>query len=647
LKLFYNNRTMRFIIIGTAGHIDHGKTTLVRALTGVDADRLPEEKRRGITIELGFAELDLEDVRLGFVDVPGHERFVKNMLAGAHGIDVVALVIAADEGVMPQTREHFDICRLLETKSGIIVITKTDMVDEELLELVRAEAEELVAGSFLEGAPILNVSARTGAGLEELRKVLREVALKVPLRSNEMVARLPVDRAFTMRGFGAVVTGTLVAGSIAEGAEMELLPQGSRVRVRGLQVHGQAVKEALAGQRTAVNLGGVEAATIERGMLLAPAGRLRAVQIIDVRVDVLQSAPRSLKTRARVRVHLGAAEILARVRVLEASGEIEAGASGFVQLRLESPVVALPDERFIIRSYSPSRTIGGGRVLDAFALKYRGRETAQTLERLNALMSGDHATRLALFVESAGEPGLRRTDLAARTGWLDEILESAGAEAVKRGAVFEADGVFVSRATVERLSQAAVAAVEAQHKREPLARGLSRETLRERIFAHAAPEIFRAVIAQLEAQGALVSDKEFISSSAHSVSLAPADAALRDRLEQIYREAALAPPSFEEALERTGDAKIKREHARKILQLLIDAGVLVRVSNEAFFHRELLERLRQQLREYASRHEPERLIDVAAFKDLAGITRKHAIPLLEYLDREHVTRRAGDRRLIL
>ena len=340
---------MRSIIVGTAGHIDHGKTSLVRALTGVDADRLPEEKRRGITIDLGFAELDLGDLRVGFVDVPGHERFVKNMLAGAHGIDLVALVVAADEGVMPQTREHFDICRLLGVGAGLIVVTKIDTVDEELLELVRAEVEELIEGSFLAGAPVLPVSARTGAGLEELKAALREAARRVPPRSAESVARLPVDRAFTMRGFGAVVTGTLVAGEVAEGDEMELLPAGGRVRVRGLQVHGQQVARASAGQRTAVNLGGIEAAAVERGMVLAPADRLRPTQIVDARVDVLPTASRALRTRARVRVHAGAAEALARVRVLEEGGEVAPGESGYAQLRLESPVVVLPGERFTIR----------------------------------------------------------------------------------------------------------------------------------------------------------------------------------------------------------------------------------------------------------------------------------------------------------
>jgi selenocysteine-specific elongation factor len=638
---------MRSIIIGTAGHIDHGKTALVRALTGVDADRLPEEKRRGITIDLGFAELDLDDVRIGFVDVPGHERFIKNMLAGAHGIDLVALVIAADEGVMPQTREHFDICRLLGVRNGLVVITKTDTVDEELLELVRIEAEELVAGSFLEDAPILNTSARTGAGMDELKSALREAALDVPARSSEMVARLPVDRAFTMRGFGAVVTGTLVAGSINEGDEMELLPVGVRVRVRGVQVHGQAVGSATAGQRTAVNLGGVEAGTIERGMVLAPTGRLRPAQMIDVQASVLEGAPRPLRSRARVRVHLGAAEVLARVRVLEETGEIAPGAQGFVQLRLESPVVALPGERFIIRSYSPARTVAGGLVLDPLAAKHRGREALQARTRLLALASADRATQFALFVETAGERGLRREDIAARTGWRDELLDQSARETVESGAVVNAEGIYLGSASFERLSRAALEEVLAHHAREPVSRGLPRETLRERLFAHAGPEIFRAVIKSLEEKGALVSEKELVRAAGHELTLSPSDAALRDKLEQVYMDAALEAPGFEEALKRAGGKQGAREHGRKILQVLIDGGQLLRVHQDLFFHRQALDQLVKKLRDYGARSEPERLIDVAAFKELAGVSRKYAIPLLEYLDRERITRRAGDKRMIL
>ncbi len=373
------------VIVGTAGHIDHGKSALVRALTGNDPDRLPEEKRRGITIDLGFADLDLDGVRIGFVDVPGHERFVKNMLAGAHGIDVVALVIAADEGVMPQTREHFDICRLLGVQRGLIVITKTDLVEEELLELVTSEVGELVAGSFLDSAPIIPVSAKTGAGLNQLRAALKEVSLRVPARAAGYLPRLPVDRVFAMKGFGAVVTGTLVSGSIAEGDELELLPTNSRVRARGVQVHGKAVQRASAGQRTAVNLGGIETNAIERGMILAPLSSLRSTQILDVKVSVLSGAPRALRSRARVRFHIHAAEVLARIQVLETGGQIAPGSTGFAQLRLETPIAAVAGEHFILRSYSPSVTIAGGEILDPLAGKHRGRDLADVRRSLEIL----------------------------------------------------------------------------------------------------------------------------------------------------------------------------------------------------------------------------------------------------------------------
>jgi selenocysteine-specific elongation factor len=649
---------MKSIIIGTAGHIDHGKTALVRALTGIDADRLPEEKRRGITIDIGFADLDLGEVCIGFVDVPGHERFVKNMLAGAHGIDAVALVIAADESVMPQTREHFDICRLLDVQKGIVVITKSDLVDEDLLQLVRAEAQELVAGSFLEGAPVVAVSSRTGEGTEELKEALREVGSRVSERSSDYVARLPIDRAFTMRGFGAVVTGTLIAGEISEGDELELLPGERRtsslatapparpVRVRGVQVHGSAVTRAVAGQRTAINLGGVEASAIERGMVLAPIGRLRPTQIVDAKVKLLDDAPRALRSRQRVRVHIGAAEVLARVRVLETSGEIAAGATGFAQLRFESPIVGVPGDRFILRSYSPQRTIGGGTILNAFAAKHRARELAYVRERLTALQKSDRAQQVAEFAAIAEPHGLRRADLAAHTGWRDEVIDEAAGRAIASGAIVDAEGLLVSSQGLEAFKRQVLEEIAAHHQREPLSRGLAKETLRERRFATAPPEIFRAVLNQLESAGHLVAAKDVVRAREHTRELSDSDARLRDQLEEIYREAALAAPTINEAFERARLAASQQQHGRKILQLLIDAGLLVRVSGETFFYRAALDDLIKKLRDYASK-QSDRAIDVAKFKDLAGVSRKYAIPLLEYLDRQHVTRREGDRRIVM
>jgi selenocysteine-specific elongation factor len=638
---------MRSIIVGTAGHIDHGKSALVRALTGSDPDRLPEEKRRGITIDLGFADLELGDLRIGFVDVPGHERFVKNMLAGAHGIDVVALVIAADEGVMPQTREHFDICRLLGVQTGLIVITKTDLVEEELIELVRAEAEELVAGSFLENAPILAVSSRTGAGLDKLKAVLPELAEQVPARAADSVCRLPVDRAFTMKGFGPVITGTLVTGEMKEGAELQLLPSLTRVRARGLQVHGKTVRKATAGQRTAINLGGVDTGMIERGMVLAPIGRLRTTQIIDTQLSVLPNAPRPLRSRARVRLHMHGAEVLARLQVLTEGGQLAPGDAGLAQLRLETPLVAVADERFIIRSYSPSQTVAGGIVLDPFAVKHRGRDLAQVRQRLQKLMTSDGADRVSLFVESSGDQGQRFADLAARTGWNDETLIQRVTEAKQRNSLIECEGVFVSTAIFQLLKQAAVDEVSDHHRREPLARGVARETLRERRFSYIPSEIFRGVMLALEREGVLVSDRDMVRAQTHTVELSAGDSGLRDRLAQVYEKAELEPPSLEEALQAAMIAGSQKNHGRKVLQLLIDGQTLVRVQGELFFHRKALDKLIAKLKEFGDQNEPGRTIDVTTFKDLAGVSRKYAIPLLEFLDRERITRREGDRRAIL
>jgi len=633
------------IIVGTAGHIDHGKTALVRALTGIDADRLPEEKRRGITIDIGFADLDLGDVRIGFVDVPGHERFVKNMLAGAHGIDLVMLVIAADASVMPQTREHFEICRLLGINKGLQVITKKDLVDDELLQLVLSEAKELTAGSFLADAPVVTVSSRTGEGIEELKEALRELGSQVPARPAEFVTRLPIDRSFAMRGFGAVVTGTLIAGEINEGDELELLPAGTRVRVRGLQVHGAPVKRAFAGQRTAVNLGGIDSSAIERGMVLAPVSRLRATQILDTQVQVLRSAPRSLRSRQRVRVHLGAVEVLARVRVLEDGGEIKPGEEGLVQFRTESPIVGVLGDRFIVRAYSPQLTIGGGQILDPFAVKHRTRDLAGARATLQALSKSDRPTQLALFAAGAGRSGLSRGELAARTAWRDEVIENAVKKALAAETIFESEGIVVGRENFAELKSQVSEAVTAHHQREPLSRGLAKEILRERLFAHSPPEVFRAVIAELEKDGAFIAEKDIVRRREHTRSLSEADTHLRDGLEKVYREAALSAPSLGEAFERAGVAATS-QHGRKVLQLLIDTGVLVKVHGEMFFHRGALDDLIIKLRAYAAKH-ADRAIDVAAFKEVAGISRKYAIPLLEYLDRQRVTRREGDRRIVL
>jgi selenocysteine-specific elongation factor len=640
-------------IVGTAGHIDHGKTSLVRALTGVDVDRLPEEKRRGITIDLGFAELDLGDVRFGFVDVPGHERFVKNMLAGAHGIDILALIIAADEGVMPQTREHFEICRLLETKTGLIVLTKTDLVDAELLELVRLDVAELVQNSFLENAPVVAVSTKTGAGVEDLKQILRDVAGKIPARKNETVARLPVDRAFSVKGFGAVVTGTLVAGEIAENDELEVLPAGKKTRVRGVQTHGKTVSAARAGQRAAVNLGGVEAAEVARGDLLAPVGALRPTQIFNAEIEVLKDAPRNLKTRQRVRVHVGTSEVLARAQILDESHiEIAAGDKGFVQLRLEAMVVAIPGERFIVRSYSPQRTIAGGRIVETLAARARRKDAPLTKKRLqNWLVAdeiGDRQAQLCIVLETADAHGLTRANLQARTGWRDAVLQTAIDKNLERKAIVAADAVFIARAPFEKLAEKTLAEIREYHRREPLARGLQRETLRERVFANLPAEIFRTILQSLEQKRQIAAEKDVVRALSYAQKLSPEDAAIKKKIAEIYDAARLEVPALDNVLmQATAGTKIGKEHARKLFQLFLDAGELVKVAPELYFRSSDLNLLIEKIRRFAAEKTADRMIDVAVFKDLAGVSRKYAIPLLEYFDAARVTRRAGDKRLVL
>ena len=621
------------IIVGTAGHIDHGKTALVKALTGVDADRFPEEKQRGITIDIGFAELDLGDIRIGFVDVPGHERFVKNMLAGVSGIDLVLLVIAADEGVMPQTREHFEICRLLETKKGLIVLTKKDLVDDELLELVKMETAELAENSFLENAPVIAVSAKTGEGIEDLKINLKNLAEKIPERKNEFVARLPIDRSFTIKGFGAVVTGTLATGEIAEGTEMQLLPAEKQVRVRGVQTYGKSVKGAKAGQRTAVNLGGIDYNEIERGMVLAEKEILRPTQIFDAEIEVLKTSKRALKSRQRVRVHIGTIEALARIQVLNDENEIAAGEKDFAQVRLEIPIVCVPGERFIVRQYSPQMTIAGGKILDNAAAKHRKKDVEKTRKYLQNLISADKSKQIKLYLETANENGLTFKELQARTAFRKEVLQKAIDENLEKRAIVEAENFYVARTPFENLKTKTLFEIENFHKKEPLKNGILRETLREKTFAHLPTEIFRAVLKNLETEKKIASEKDFVRAASHNL--------------ELSNDAKLEVPKLEDILtDAVKNTKSDKNHARQIFQLLLNSGEIVKITDEFYFSRATIDNLISQMRKFADKTN-DRLIDVASFKDLAGISRKYAIPLLEYFDREKITRRAADKRLIL
>lgn len=637
------------MIVGTAGHIDHGKTALVKALTGVDADRLPEEKQRGITIDLGFAEMEAGQVRFGFVDVPGHERFVKNMLAGASGIDLVMLVIAADEGVMPQTREHFDICRLLRIKGGIIVLTKTDVADAETIELARLEAVELVEGSFLEGSPVFTVSSRTGEGIEELRQGLVREAESIRRETDNRETRLPIDRSFSVRGFGAVVTGTLASGVIGAGDELELLPVMRKLRVRGVQTHGRGVDSAGAGQRTAVNLAGVDHHEISRGMVLTRSGGLTSTLVFDAEVEVLRDAPRALRSRQRVRIHLETSEVLARVAILNDERAIEPGSQGFAQFRLEAPVAAAHSDRFIIRSYSPQQTIAGGRILDPLAARHRRNELEQVLGILSDLAAAaDGEGNVAgVFVRMAGARGMSADELRSRIARSPDAVKRLAEEARTAGTIVDANGILVAKAAFEALQRDSLNAIEDHHRSDKLSRGLQRETLREQLFKHIRPEIFHAVTAVLERSGKIALEQDVIRLATHSAELSPSEQEISDRLIEIYRTAGLEVPKLDEALrEAAADSKLDERTARKVFQLFVNRGELIGVTNDYYFSSELIGDLAEKLRGEA-RSSGDPMIDVPKFKAIAGVSRKYAIPLLEYFDRTRVTVRVGDKRKVL
>ena len=634
-KLLSNGKmevfSMRHVIVGTAGHIDHGKTSLIKALTGIDTDRLEEEKRRGISIDLGFAHLDLNpNLRLGFVDVPGHERFIKNMLAGASGIDLVLLVVAADESIKPQTREHFDICRLLGIRNGIIALTKTDLVDADIAELARLEVEEFVAGSFLEGATVVPVSAATAAGLGDLRKALEQAATAVAAKDASRHARLPVDRSFSMRGHGAVVTGTLICGSIRTEEDLELHPTGKRVRVRGLQVHGAPVTRAFAGERTAVNLAGIDSAEASRGMTLTPPGLFRSVIQADCVLDLLPGA-HPLKHRAPVHFHAGTSEVEAEARLIDSLDPVQPGAKARVRFRLRDPLLLLPGDRFIIRMFSPVLTIGGGVVLDIGAPPKLRR--AALAGRLRQLEQSGSADRIALLVAES-QDGMSVSDLMARTGQLpSEIRAAADSKAILH--LPPPHDWLVTRAWLDRKIATLRASLADFHAKNALQRGWPKEELRTRIFPGAPAFLLDAVLSHAKD---IVAEEEIVRLASHRVALKQDEEQAVANIEKIFADAGLAVPSVSEALAKSG---VESARARTLLQILLREKKLVRVSEDLVCHASAIDALR---RDIASRKGSS--FTVAEFKDWTGVSRKYAIPLLEFLDRERVTRREGDKRTV-
>ena len=631
------------IIVGTAGHIDHGKSALVRALTGIDPDRLKEEKARGITIDLGFANLALDGgTTLGFIDVPGHERFIKNMLAGVGGIDLVMLVIAADESVMPQTREHLDICSLLGLRHGLTVLTKIDATDAEIADLAEAEVREFLKGTFLEHAPVLRVSSVTGEGIPALVEAVAALARRIPPRDASLLFRLPIDRCFTMKGFGTVVAGTLLAGHIRKDDEVELLPDGPSARVRGIQVHGLAVDEARAGQRTALNLQRVELSEVERGMVVVPPGVFHSMSNVDVHLELLPSAGAPIVRRKRIRFHVGTAELMGYV-VLLGQEALEPGGSGFAQILLEQPTFALPGDRFIIRQYSPMVTIGGGQILEAGARRHR-RSDRTVVARLETFKDAPLDDRLLGYVEDADVRSIDLGDLVARLGVGPDQAREAVQRLVTAGHahVIAATPLVVSAAgAFERARKAMLEAVRRFHEEEPLQAGLTREELKSRALRDGSPVLFRSALDDLVAARQLAVDHDLVHRFDRAVTLGAEQERMRTVMADSLRSAGLQPPTIQDLIDRLG---LDPQPARRILQLMVKENALVKIGDDTLVDRGVLDKLVEDVKGLKQKRER---FGVKEFKDLTGLSRKFAMPLLEYLDGRRVTRRVGDERVIL
>ncbi|MFZ5449423.1 MAG: selenocysteine-specific translation elongation factor [Thermodesulfobacteriota bacterium] len=628
------------IILGTAGHIDHGKSALIKALTGTDPDRLKEEKLRGITIELGFAELELPSGQhLGIVDVPGHERFVRHMVAGATGMDLVALVIAADEGVMPQTREHLEICQLLKVKQGLVVLTKVDLVEEDWLDLVEEEVKEALQGTFLEGAPIERFSAITGFGKEHLLATLADLAAQVPPKPATGIFRLPIDRVFTIKGFGTVVTGTAISGRLKVGEAVNIYPPAFKAKVRGLQVHGQTVEEALAGNRTAINLQGLEKEEVERGMVVAPPGSLISSRRLDAYLEVLPSAPRPLKHRQAVRFHTGTSERVAMPLILDAD-ELPPGASGFVQFFLREPLALKPGDRLVIRSFSPAFTWGGGIVLHVNPPRHK-RRNPEVLEHFKTLEQGAPEDILRLYLAEAGAAGRSRPELTALLPWDPGNLANLLNKLVGQSQVLNYDQEnqrYLLTATAQELQQQIQQLLADYHRKFPLKPGLSKEELRRQLPPAMEVRLFNYLLGDLAQKKRVVAEKDLVRLSTHKITLAQDQEDLSRRLEDSYRRGHLSPPTFKEATEAL---KIPPDKVKQLLQVLVNQGRLIKVKEDLYFHQAAISELKAALIDFLKKN---REITVVQFKDLTQTSRKFTIPLLEYFDTTRTTVRVGEAR---
>ena len=631
---------MKQIILGTAGHIDHGKTSLIKAVTGTNTDRLKEEQLRGITIELGFASLDLPSGRhLGIVDVPGHEKFVKNMVAGATGIDMVVMVIAADEGVMPQTREHMEICSLLGVEHGLVALTKIDMIDEEWLELVEEDIREFVAGTFLEDKAIVPVSSANGEGIDTFVAALDDLSGQIPERSSSNLFRLPVDRVFTMKGFGTVITGSLMSGKVKVGDNVMIYPSGIPSKVRGIQVHGESVEAAHSGMRTAINFQGLEKASIERGQVLSTANALLPSYMVDVSLHYLESNKKKIKNRSRVRLHTGTSEIMGNLILLEQEG-LRPGEDTVAQIRLDVPVAVVRDDRFVLRSYSPVRTIGGGRVLNPVPEKHK-RFRSEVVEGLNRLITDDLEDVIAYHVMAAGVRGVSFSALMIMTNLSEKPLDKYLQAMLSRKDVIQIDKdqrLFVHKAGFEGLQKDMAMHLQAYHDKNPLKTGMPKEELKSKLPVTVGTRAFTMALNQMTGDKIIAQEGDSVKLTTHKVSLGEDQTGMKKKISGIYLENGLQPPYFKEVV-NTLDYDLS--HAKDVLMILVAEGVLIKAKEDLYFHTEPMSGLKEKLIAYLQAHGE---ITTPQFKEMTQASRKYVIPLLEYFDANHVTLRVGDSR---
>jgi selenocysteine-specific elongation factor len=629
---------LKQIILGTAGHIDHGKTSLIRAITGTDTDRLKEEKERGITIELGFASLTLPSGQhVGIVDVPGHEKFVKNMVAGASGIDIVTMIIAADEGVMPQTREHLEICSLLGIQHGVVVLTKTDMVDEEWLELVTEDVSEFVRETFLEKKPIVSVSSSTGDGIEGLLKTLDEQIAGIPEKPPASLFRLPVDRVFSMKGFGTVITGSLISGNIRTGETIMIYPSKISSKIRGLQVHNDQVEEARSGMRTAINFQGLEKASINRGDMLARPDTLKSSYMVDALLTYISSNTRPLKNRTRVRFHSGTSEILGILVLLDRE-ELTAGDTAVVQLRLDSPVSLVRDDRFVIRSYSPVRTIGGGAIVNPICEKHK-RFKAEIIEGLNHISDNTPENIIGYHVETAGANGVSLTDLKLMTNQSDKALEQLIQGLLSNKTLIITDRenkIYVHRKTFEDITNKITQTLDDFHQQQALKPGMPKEELKSKFPRMKNARLFNQVLDRMIKDQTVVSAEDIVHLSGHQVSLGVDQEKARSTIISTYAQSGLTPPYFRDIAK---ELDLPAQKAMDILMHLVEAKKIVKTKDDLFFDADAVKDLQTRLVSFL---EKEGEITTPLFKDLTGVSRKYVIPLIEYFDSQNITIRIGD-----